>query len=212
MAVSLPNGVILSLSKTMETSKPVTDIANGQDPALTAATATLSEGDIVLLKSGWQKINEMPFKIGATNKLLGADTTSTEDFPTASAAGSVEKVTVWQQITQVLTADTSGGEQQFATYGFLENDYESQIPTETTPINLSITVADDPSLPGYQEAKLASDRRTPRILKISFPNGSEIFYYAYVSVNETPTMTKGQVMGVTMTFSLITRPQRYAKK
>ena len=34
-------------------------------------------------------------------------------------------------------------------------------------------------------------------------------YNGYVSFNETPTLTKGQVMQVTATFSLQGRPVRY---
>jgi len=37
-----------------------------------------------------------------------------------------------------------------------------------------------------------------------------LLYNGYVSFNETPSMTKGEVMGVQATFSLLSRPVRYA--
>jgi len=41
-------------------------------------------------------------------------------------------------------------------------------------------------------------------------NGSKIYYYGYVSLNETPTKNKGQVDTVNSSFSLLSRPTRYA--
>ena len=38
---------------------------------------------------------------------------------------------------------------------------------------------------------------------------SVILYNGYVSFNETPTMTKGEIMTVSATISLMTRPVRY---
>ncbi len=46
-------------------------------------------------------------------------------------------------------------------------------------------------------------------MKVALPNGSVILYNGYVSFNETPTLTKGQVMQVRATISLQGRPVRY---
>jgi hypothetical protein len=42
------------------------------------------------------------------------------------------------------------------------------------------------------------------------PDGSKLLYNGYVSFNETPTMNKNQVMQVTATFSLMSKPVRYS--
>ena len=49
-----------------------------------------------------------------------------------------------------------------------------------------------------------------RSLGATLPDGSKILYNGYVSFNETPSMTKNQLMAVTATFSLQSRPVRYA--
>ncbi|WP_276319582.1 phage tail protein [Crenobacter cavernae] len=164
--------------------------------------------------SGWSKIDGRIIRVagqvaGAFN-LDGIDTIDTKLFPAGAGAGSVREITGFAQISQVLELSTSGGEQQFATYSFLENDYDSQIPTTLSAQSVSISIADDPTLPGYQALKAASDAKAVRALKMVLPSGSVLLYNGYVSFNETPTMTKGNVMACKATFSLLSRPVRYA--
>lgn len=71
-------------------------------------------------------------------------------------------------------------------------------------------MADDPTLLGYKALQVAAEKREVRALRVAFPNGSVLLYNGYVSFNETPSMTKGEVMGVQATFSLLSRPVRYA--
>jgi hypothetical protein len=58
--------------------------------------------------------------------------------------------------------------------------------------------------------KAVAETRNLVGLRATLPNGSLILFNGYVSFNETPTMTKGQVMGVKATFNLQGRPVRYA--
>jgi thymidine phosphorylase len=57
-----------------------------------------------------------------------------DSFPAGSGTGTIREVTAWQQITQILETNTQGGDQQFVTYSFLEDDAEHQIPTVKSPI------------------------------------------------------------------------------
>jgi hypothetical protein len=110
----------------------------------------------------------------------------------------------------VLDASTSGGDMQFANYSFLENDFEAQLPTQASPMSIKIDIADDPTLAGYIALKAAADARALRALRATMPDGSKLLYNGYVSFNETPTMNKNQVMQVTATFSLMSKPVRYS--
>lgn len=214
MAVSLPNGVILSLATGYGAVKPVTGITNANPAVLTSAAHGLAANVLIELKSGWQKLNERIFRVAdpaaGSFALAGADTQSAVQFPAGTGNGSLREITAFTQITQVLETSTSGGEMQFATYSFLENDFEAQIPTQASAQSLTFTIADDPSLPGYKALQAAAEARDVRALRIAFPNGSVLLYNGYVSFNETPSMTKGEVMGVQATFSLLSRPVRYA--
>src|SRR5690606_27738276 len=185
------------------------------NPAVVSATAHgFANGDIILLTSGWQKLNDRLFRVAnqasGTFELSGQDTTSTTLYPAGTGAGSAKKVSAWTQITQVLECTTSGGEMQFASYSFLENDFESQIPTQHSAMSLQLSIADDPSLSGYAALKKAAAERAAIPLRAQMPNGSVLYYYGYVSFNETPTMTKNSVMACSATFSLMSLPVRYA--
>lgn len=174
----------------------------------------MTNGAIVEVKSGWQKINDRVMRVAdvaaGAFSLEGTDTTSQIIYPGGTGTGQVREITAFTQISQVTDTSTSGGDMQFATFSFLENDFESQIPTQASAQSFTLTIADDPTLPGYKALQAAAEKRDIRALRITFPNGSMILYNGYVSFNETPTMTKGQVMAVQATFSLLSRPVRYA--
>lgn len=213
-AVSLPNGVVFSLATAYGSPINVTAVSNANPPVCTAAAHGLNDGDIIEFTSGWQKLNGRLFRVTekdtGTFKLEGVNASSTADFPAGSGTGTVRKVTTFTQISQVTDLSTSGGEQQFATYSFLENDFESQIPTNSSAQSVSMVIADDPSLAGYIALKAAAETRDVRGLKAQYPNGSVAYYNGYVSLNETPTLTKGSINTVTATFSLLAKLTRYA--
>lgn len=209
MAVSLPDGTIFSIATTYASPKAMTALTNA-DPAVATATGTKAD-DIVVVQSGWSKINDRVAKMGASGELLGFDTTDTDLYPAGSGKGKLVTVSGFVQISQVLSSESSGGEQQFTTYSFLEDDFERQIPTRNSPTTLTLNLADDPSLDGYNQLEKAAESRVAKVIKARLPSGSEIYYNAYVSLNQTPSMTKGEVMAVTATISLVARPTRYAK-
>jgi hypothetical protein len=214
MAARLPDGAIVSLATTYGVAKTVTAITNANPGVVSSASHGFANGDIVSMVSGWSNLNNRVVRVagqtaGAFN-LDGQDTSSTALYPAGSGIGSATAITGFQQISQIMGFSTSGGDQQFATFSFLEQNYETQIPTIFSAQSIKIDIADDPSLAGYIALKAASDARAIRALKIAMPDGSFILYQGYVSLNETPTVSKGQVMQVSATFSLQSRPVRYA--
>lgn len=213
MAVSLPDGATIAIATTYGSVKTVTAISNANPGVITSAAHGLLNGAFYELKSGWQKINDRVFKAAnvATNALdvTGIDTTDTNRFSAGTGTGSLREISAWTQIPQILEFTTSGGDQQFANFSFLEEDYERQLPTVTSAQSIQIGIGDDPSLPGYQALKAAGEARAIRALKVTLPNGAVLLYNGFVSFNETPTLTKGSVMQVRATISLQGRPTRY---
>jgi hypothetical protein len=215
MAVQIPNGAIWSIASTMGAQKTMSAITNAtQGVATLEASHGVIANDILVVTSGWSKLNGRVVRAESvsTNDVTLDDinTSSTTNFPAGSGTGSVKEVTAWTQITQVLEASSSGGDQQFATYSFLEDNTERQIPTVRSPISIALTVADDPSLAHYTVLAAADDDRLPRALRLQLPGGSIIYYNAYITMNKTPTTNKNEVMGLQVTFSLVAEPTRYA--
>jgi hypothetical protein len=214
IAFSIPDGTTIHLGATFGSAISITSISNATTAVVTAAAHGLSAGDIITVKSGWQRINERVFRVAnplaGTFELEGLDTSDTSAFPIGTSSGSAVKTLTFTQITQVIGISTSGGDQQFATVSPLESDFEIQIPTMYSAQSLSMDIGDDPTLAGYQALKKAADARAIRPLLLQNKNGSKIYYYGYVSLNETPSKNKGQVDTVKSSFSLLSRPTRYA--
>lgn len=173
----------------------------------------ITTGEYMEVTSGWPKLNARIVQAGTvvTNDvpLAGINTTDTTKYPAAGGTGSVRGITAWQTITQVLDLSTSGGAQQFATYEFLDSDDQFQIPTVRAPRSLTLQIADDTSLPHYALISAANDDRQPRALLLTLPGSSFITYNAYITLDPTPTLTKGNVMALTVTASLLAAPVRY---
>lgn len=215
MAVRLPNGVTLAIATAYDAPDTVSAVTNA-NPAVATTTAAhgITTGDFVEVTSGWAKLNNRIVRAaaasGSTLSYEGIDATNTQSYPPGSGGGSVRKISTWTQISQILELTSSGGEMQFVTYSFLEQDFESQLPTQASPMTMTIGIADDPTLPGYVALKNVADTRQLVAMRATLPDGSIILYNGYVSFNETPTMTKNQLMQVNATFSLQGRPVRYA--
>ncbi|MBN8502806.1 MAG: phage tail protein [Sphingomonadales bacterium] len=215
MAVTLPNGALIHIGSAYGSALTVSAVTNANPAVPTPTAHGLANGAYVLPTPGWTRPNRRTFRVAniATNtfELEGIDTSNTNVYAAGSGIGSAKKVTTWTQIQQVLTTASSGGEQQFTDYQFLEADSAVRIPTFKSPVQLTISVADDPSLPGYIACKAANDDRAPRAVRISLPNSAKLAYNGYVSIASTPSLTVNQVMALEATVTLVNpEPSRYA--
>lgn len=214
MSVKLPNGGTFAIASAYGSALTVSAITNANPGVATSTAHGLSNGDIVEVTSGWSKLTNRVVRVSGvtadTFNLEGIDTSSTTSYPAGSGAGSARKVTTFVQLAQILNTSTSGGEQNFATYQFLESDESSEIPTNKSPRRLVLSLADDPTLAGYVEAAKANEDRLVRAVKFALPGGSSIYYNGFVSVNETPSTTQNEVMAVEMTLAMQGRATRYA--
>lgn len=213
MSFRLPNGSTMDLASTYASAKTITAITNA-NPAVVSSTAHgYTNGDIIELTSGWTGINGRLFRVASSTTdsfaLEGVDTSDTSRYAAGGGAGSARKITAWTAITQITDVATTGGEQQFLTFGFLEENDDRQLPTTRSPMSMTITVADDPAQ-GYVDVAEAADlRRTPNGLRLNIPNGSKILYNGYTTISETPALARNNLMTRTLTFSLAGRPTRY---
>lgn len=131
-------------------------------------------------------------------------------FPAGGGTGTLRKITAWTPIIQVLSCTSSGGDPQYATFSFMDQDFETQIPSGTSAQSLAMEIADDPALPHHNALKNASTTRAPAALRGTLPSGSILLYNSIAAFDETPSMTKGQVMAVKAGFALQGKPVRYA--
>ena len=214
MTAQVPNGTIISLASGYGSALTTTIVTNANPAVVTSTAHGLSNGDYVELTSGWSRINNKIARVANkttdTFELEGFNTTSTSVYPAGGGLGSVRKITGFTQLSQILTSSSNGGEQQFATFQYLEGDFQNRIPTIKNAAGLTFTVADDPTLAGYILASTANDDRLPRAVKALLASGAIILYNCYISLNRTPTLTVNEVMASEVTLSMLNEPVRYA--
>ena len=214
MSVSLPNGALVAIAASYGVPSAMTALTNANPAVASLAVGHgIVAGDVFEITSGWSRL---------TNKVARASIVATNDvtvenvnalsvgiYPAGGGVGSVRKILSWTQLSQVLTSASSGGAQNFLDYQFLESDAAKQIPTFKSAAGLTLSVADDPTLPGYQLVSDANDDRLPRAVRITLPSGAKIFYNAYISIDKTPSLNINQLMAVAVTLSLTAEPIRY---
>ena len=213
MAFRLPNGSTFDFAETYSEDVTITAISNA-NPAVASATAHgFVAGDIVVVTSGWVKLTGRAFKVGTvtadTFQLLGVNTTSTQSYPSGTSAGTAKSVDEWVNIPQITEVASSGGEQQFYQFGFLEEDEDRQIPTTKSPSTLTLTVADDPSQPYVPVVEAADELKEERIQRLNLVNGDVILYNSIASITNTPSLTRNQIMVRTITLAQQGRVTRY---
>jgi hypothetical protein len=214
-AVQLPNGSLVHIASGYGASKSMTAISNATEAVATLeASHGVVENDILEMTSGWSRLNGKIVRADSvsTNDVTLEDinTSSTTIYPAGTGTGSIREITGWTQLQQILESGSSGGEQQFLEYQFLEADAQVRIPTFKNASGLTFSIADDPSLAGYILAETANDDRLPRAVRITLPSGAKIFYNAYISLNKTPSLNVNQVMACQVTLSLLNDPVRYS--
>lgn len=214
MSVSLPNGALVAIASGYGAPKTMSAVTNANPGVATFATGHgFSTASIIEVTSGWSRLTEKVVKLGTvsgdTAPLAGIDTSLTSIYPTGGGIGSARLITGWTQLSQILTSGSSGGEQQFLEYQFLESDAQKKIPTFKSASGLTFSIADDATQAGYILAATANDDRLPRAVSITLPSGSVIYYNAYISMNKTPSLTVNELMAVEVTLSLLAEVVRY---
>lgn len=214
MAVTFPNGAQLAVASTIAASKNMTAITNAvQAVATLEASHGIVGNDILVMASGWGNLDGRVVKAAsvATNDvtLAGIDTTNTNRFPSGSGTGSVRKISAWTGLTQVSNLRTSGGDQQFNQYQFLDSDTQRQLPTVRSPMTLEFELGDDPSLPWYSVMRSISDSRASTPLRLTLPNGGIIYYNGIITMSDTPTTSVNEIMMLSVVVSLSAITTRY---
>jgi hypothetical protein len=214
MSVSLPNGSLVAIASGYASALALSALSNASPAVGTTAAHTYAPGDFLEVTSGWSRLTNKVVRLSAAATpsitLEGIDTTLTSIYPAAGGTGSVRKISGWTQLAQILNSSSSGGEQQFLEYQFLESDSQKRIPTFKNAAGLTFSIADDPTLAGYILASAANDDRLPRAVRITLPSGGIILYNAYISLNKTPSLTVNELMACEVTLSLLAEVVRYA--
>lgn len=211
----VPTGTTFYIASAYSAPVVTSQVTNGIEPTVTAAAHGYANGDVVEITSGWGRLHKRNFRIKsvATNTFVleGADTTSISFYPVGTGIGSVRKISTFQQITQVMNPQSSGGDPKNVTYKYTESDVENSINDGFAATSYTMELdADAVSTLGYAALKSLTEVQTDTCLKMLSRSGSMIFQPCTVALNEAVKLQDGQINRVSVSFNGNNRLTRYA--
>ena len=213
MGYKIPNGGTFQHAATYAAALAFTAISNAAEAVATVVGGTLAAGDIVLLSSGWSKLDNKVVRVKVATAtaitLEAIDTTDTQIFPAGNGAGTMKKVLTWVQIPQVNDLAFSGGEQNYLDVVFLENDQGKQIPTDKSAASMVLTIADDPAQPFNTVLMAADAGKQVQAARLNLPGNDTLFYGAYTSFSKQPAVSRNNLLTRTVNLALQAEPTRY---
>jgi Phage tail tube protein, TTP len=205
MASTFPNGTVFALSAALAAAKTVSAVTNANPGVATATAHGYADGNIVVMNAPG-RLDLLPVRVdnSSTNAfdLEGIDTTSTTLYPSGFGVGSAQLAATFTSLSQTVEVTTSGGEQQFAQWAFLEDGKQRQRPTFKNARGLQLTMHYDPTL-AWHAALLAADQLADvRVLRATLPTGAILYYSVYVGFDGQPAVTINENMTVVASFAL----------
>jgi hypothetical protein len=213
MSITLAIGTTVSIAETYGAARTMSVVTNANPAVATLEAAHgVVVGDFVHVASGWDLLDNRLVRVSAvaTNDvtLEGIDTTDTDLYPPGSGVGSVREVTAWTEITQITrNFQVAGGEQQYADISTLKNRDDKRMPTNRTPVDVTLPVYDDPSLAWYATVNEADAIETGG--RFVYPNGSRTVFTGYWTVGQVATVEDSTLRNA-VNCSFAARPVRYA--
>lgn len=196
-------------STTFGTKKTVTGISNA-DPAVAQSTAhSIPNGGEMLLINGWEDASDSIWRAQNvstdTIELEDLDTTDTEWFPSGTAsAGSLQLVTDWQEIGQVLEVSNTGGGRRDITVSPISRRNSIVLPAGFEASGIDFTLGFDPSRIDQKAMDKISRRLSQRVaFKFIIPGGAKLYAYGFLQKSGVPQIASQDVMKVNVSCSFL---------
>jgi len=211
----VPTGSTFYIASLIAAVKTVSAVTNAAEAVVSSTAHGYSAGDIVIMYSGWGRLNRRAFRIKTVTTdsfvLEGADTTNTTFFPSGTGVGTVAKISTFTQITTVMNPNTSGGDPKTVNYKFVESDVEFSINDGFSATSYTLELdADSIGGAGYTALKTLTDVQTDTVLKVVTRSGSILLVPCTVALNEAVSFQDGQINRVKASFNGNNRAVRYA--
>ena len=210
-----PNGTVHSVATVLAAAKTVTGVTNAAEASVSSVAHGYSVGDIVIIFSGWGRLNFRAFRIKSVTTdafvLEGANTTNTDLYAVGGGGGTVQKVTTWVDLDRTMNHSSSGGDAKTVNVKFIESDVEIVLNDGFNAVSRTFDMdADMIGTPAYNALKTLSDTNADTVVRRRAKAGAVSLIPAKVSFNEEETLTEGQAVTVKGTFNAQNISTRYA--
>ena len=210
-----PTGTVHSVATALATAKTVTGVTNAAEAVVSSVAHGLSNSDIVLVYSGWGRLNFRAFRIKTVLTdsfvLEGADTTNTDLYSPGAGIGTVRKVSTWVDLDRTMNHSSSGGDAKTVNVKFIESDVEIVLNDGFNAVQRTFDMdADTIGTPAYNALKMLSATDADTVVRRRAKSGAVSLIPAKVSFNEEETLSEGQAVTVKGTFNAQNISTRYA--
>lgn len=214
MAYFFPEGSKFYFSQTFAAAKNVTAITNANPAVATSAAHGLTDGAEVLFLSGWEDATDTVYKVDQLTadsfELEGLNSTSTSFYAPGTGVGTVQVVSGWTEIPQVLTISTQGGDPRMTSISPIARRNSINVPTGFNPTTINMTLGHDPANANYQTMLDVSRTLTRVAFKMVLSGGATTYGYGYLSVSEMAAMNVNQANSVSAAIAMLGRAVSYA--
>lgn len=208
MAYYFPEGSKFQFSNTLAATKSVTAASNANPTVLTSVAHGYVDGDEFLFLSGWEDASNSIFQADQltadTLAAVGFDTTNTQFFSAGSGTGTIQKISNWTDIPQVLGITPSGGGARFTDVQPLSARNGIKIPTGFEAASITLSLGHDPKDATYK-AMVNISRTQQKVAFRIVGGGLTAYGYGYMTVSEVPQMQSGNVNKVDCVLSFLGR-------
>lgn len=210
-----PTGTVHSVATALATAKTVTGVTNAAEAVVSSVAHGFSVSDIVLIYSGWGRLNFRAFRIKTVLTdsfvLEGADTTNTDLYSPGAGIGTVRKVSTWVDLDRTMNHSSSGGDAKTVNVKFIESDVEIVLNDGFNAVQRTFDMdADMIGTPAYAALKMLSATDADTVVRRRAKSGAVSLIPAKVSFNEEETLSEGQAVTVKGTFNAQNISTRYA--
>jgi hypothetical protein len=213
MAYKVPEGSVFYFSSTFAATKAITAITNADPAVVTSASHGYVDGDLIMVQSGWEEIQDTVVKVNQTAadtyEMVDVNTVSTTLNVPLAGVGTTSLISSWVSIPQVLTIAPSGGDPRYTEVNPLAKRQGLKIPTGFNAAAIELTLGHDASNANYKTMLGLSRGGTKIAFRQVLSDGSQTLGYGYMAVSETPQLTQGQVNTVKCAISFLGRTLSY---
>lgn len=216
MTYKFPEGGKFLYSITFEAAKTLSTMSNANPCSAASAAHGYSDGDEIMLTSGWEEATDSVYKVDQTDTgnflILGLDTSDTTQYSAGGGSNSTAKKITgnsWVEVPQVLTIDSQGGDPRMGTVNPVFKRQGVTQPLGFNPVTINMNIGHDASNATYLAMLGISRRRQLCAFKQQLADGSVTYGYGYMSVGEFPKLQAGNANQVPVVIAIQGRAISY---